>query len=172
MAILWVIMAIILLFGFVVFFGAPYVPSKRRELEHIFKELYALDSHDTLVDMGSGDGVVLRVAANTGAAAIGYELNPALVIISRFLSRRSARVQVEGANLWRVHFPAATTVVYVFTVGRDVDKVARKMQVEANRLGHPLSLISYGWVIPHMTALKTIGAHHLYTFTPLQASQT
>jgi SAM-dependent methyltransferase len=164
---LWLLAGIVLLFGFVVFVGAPYVPSKRRELEGALSELYNLSAKDMLVDIGSGDGIVLRVAAKKGAYAVGYELNPALVFISRFLSRRFKRVHVHIANLWKVHFPEETTVVYVFAVQRDIEKIARKLQREADRLGKPLSVISYGCIIPHMTALRSLGAHHLYTFPPL-----
>jgi hypothetical protein len=64
------------------------------------------------------------------------------------------------------------TVVYAFAVTRDIEKLARKLQREANRLGRPLSVISYGNQIPHMTELKSLGAHHLYTFTPLHTKKT
>ncbi len=168
MILFWILAAVILLFGFVVFFGAPYVPSKRRELERAFDELYKLDNHDVLVDLGSGDGVVLRVAAKHGARAIGYELNPGLVFLSRFLAHGNKKIRVETANLWRVHFPPDTTVVYVFAVSRDIEKIARKLQKEVNLLKQPISVVSYGCEIPHMTALGVLGAHHLYTFAPLQ----
>lgn len=168
----WLIAAIILLFGFVVFFGAPYVPSKRRELDTVFGELYELSENDTLVDIGSGDGVVLRSAARRGARAVGYELNPALVWISRFLSRRYKTVDVFVANMWRVKFPDTTTVVYVFPVSRDIEKIARKIQSEADRLGVPLAVICYGCIIPHRSALRSLGAHHLYTFAPLHSVKT
>lgn len=168
----WLIAAVVLLFGFVVFFGAPYVPSKRRELDKVFDELYKLGIDDTVIDIGSGDGVVLRAAARKGARAIGYELNPALVLISRWLSRRYPNVKVFTANMWRVKFPAETTVVYVFPVSRDIEKLARKIQMEANRLGGPLSVITYGCAIPHMVALRSLGAHDLYTFTPLHSRKT
>jgi hypothetical protein len=164
----WLVASIVVLFGFVAFFGAPYVPSKRRELERVFEDVYHLGPHDTLVDIGSGDGIVLRVAAKKGLAhAIGYELNPALVIISQLLSRKYKNIRIYTRNMWQVHFPSATTVVYVFAVSRDIEKIARKLQQEANNVGHPLSVISYGCRIPHMTALESLGAHHLYTFAPL-----
>lgn len=168
----WLGAAVVLLFGFVVFFGAPYVPSKRRELARVFDELYELGAGDTVIDLGSGDGVVLRAAARKGARAIGYELNPALVLISKWLSRRYRKIEVVTANMWRVNFPDETTVVYVFPVSRDIKKIARKIQTEANRLGRPLSVICYGCAIPHMIALRSLGAHDLYTFTPLHSSET
>lgn len=164
---MWILGFVVMLFGFVVFFGAPYVPSKRRELERVFRDMYELHPSDLLVDIGSGDGIVLRAAARRGARAVGYELNPGLVLIARLLSRRYKGVKVLMRNMWGVHFPPETTVVYVFAVSRDIEKVARKVQQEATRLGKPLAVISYGCYIPHMTALTSLGAHHLYTFTPL-----
>ena len=77
------IAAVVLLFGFVAFTGAPYVPSRRRDLQKAFDELYRLKKTDVLVDIGSGDGIVLREASRRGARAIGYELQPLLVLISR-----------------------------------------------------------------------------------------
>ena len=89
-----IVCIVVLLFGFVVFRGAPYVPSKRRDIKRAFEELYPLDDSDTLVDIGSGDGVVLRMAAKRGAHAVGYELNPILVLVSRWLSRKYTTVTI------------------------------------------------------------------------------
>lgn len=165
--IFWVFAAIMVGFGFVVFWGAPYVPSKKKALEKALDELHPLGKRDVLVDIGSGDGIVLRAATRRGARAIGYELNPLLVLISRWLSKGDARVSVHMANFWLVKLPIDTTVVYVFTVTRDVAKLVRKMNAEAARLNRPLKLISYGCEIPGYRSLGTIGAHNLYEFTPL-----
>jgi hypothetical protein len=163
--------AIILLFGFVVFFGAPYVPSQRRYIRRALTELYQLGEGDVLVDVGSGDGVVLRQAAGLGARAVGYELNPLLVVVSRWLSRRSGdRVSVRLANFWAAALPDETTVVYSFGVGRDVQKLEAKVQAEANRLGRPLVLLSLGHELPR-PAERSFEAYHRYAFYPLQASE-
>lgn len=173
MTLFWIVGALVILFGFVVFFGAPYVPSKRKELQRVFDDLYNLTDKDTLVDIGSGDGVVLRVAAEKGVRrAVGYELNIVLVLLSRFLSRNHKNVSVVMGNSWQVQFPPETTVAYLFGVSRDMEKHARKFQQQANRLGRPLALVVYGHKIPHMTPLRTLGAHHLYTFTPLHTPKT
>jgi hypothetical protein len=154
-----------ILFGFVVFFGAPYVPSKRRELERALDELYPVGKEDVLVDVGSGDGIVLREAAKRGARAVGYELNPIFVAISWLLSRKSKGVQVRLGNMWQVKFPEDTTVVYAFAVARDSARLARKMQKEATRLGRPLLLMTFG--LPTLAGRepeRRLGAHALYRF--------
>ena len=76
---LFAILAIVILVGFSAFTGAPYVPSHRRDVARAFRELYSLDANDVLVDIGSGDGVVLRQASQRGARAVGYEIHPLLV---------------------------------------------------------------------------------------------
>jgi hypothetical protein len=109
------------------------------------------------------------MAARLGAKAVGYELNPLLVIISRILGYQFRdTLAVFLADFWHASLPENTTVVYAFLVTRDVAKMMKKMQKEANRLGHPLSLISYGNEMPGKEPLRQLGAHHLYTFSPLQ----
>jgi len=164
----WILATVILLFGFVAFLGAPYVPSKRRELRHAFEHLYPLGRSDVLVDIGSGDGVVLREAAKRGARAIGYELNPVLAWFSRWISRRYKGIEVHVANMWNISFPEEVTVVYVFAVSRDSKKLEGMMQSEANRMKKSLKLISYGCKLPSKIPIKTSGAHFLYDFLPLQ----
>lgn len=167
---LWIIAAIVVVFGFVVFRGAPYVPSKKSELRRVFSELYPLGKDDLLVDIGSGDGVVLRQAAALGARAVGYELNPVLVGISWLLSRRNGLVSTRLADFWFVQLPPETSVVYVFGESRDIVKMAGKVQKEAQRLQKSLALISYGFTIPGREHVEQLGAHYLYRIDPLQGA--
>jgi hypothetical protein len=167
----WILASIVLAFGFVVFWGAPYVPSKKKDLQRALDELYPIGKEDVLIDIGSGDGVVLRAAARRGARAIGYELNPILVGLTRWLSRKQPGVRAIVANFWLVRLPAETTVIYVFAVSRDIVKLSRKLDQEATRLGKTLNVITYGCEIPERSAIKTVGAHNLYKFPPLQVKK-
>lgn len=162
----WLAAGVVLLFGFVVLRGAPYVPSHRRDAQQALGELYQLSANDVLVDVGSGDGIILRLAAARGARTVGYELNPALVAISRLLSRGNPRVRVRLKDFWLASLPADTTVVYGFIVTRDAKKMAKKMQAEADRLGRTLHFISYGSELKGEEKLRELGAHHLYRFKP------
>lgn len=171
MIVFWVICVIVVLFGFVVFRGAPYVPSKPRDIAKAFDELYPLSEKDVLVDIGSGDGIVLRAAARRGARAGGYELNPVLVLISRILSRGNKKIEVRVADFWRKHFPDDTTVVYTFGDSRDIRKMAALIQQEANRLGRELYFISYGFAVPGREAVNKTGVHFLYHFDALQGEK-
>lgn len=166
--IFWIFAALVMLFGFVVFWGAPYVPSHSKEVKRAFDDLYKVTKADTVVDVGSGDGIILRLASHRGAKAIGYELNPLLAAISRWVSRGNKKITVHVADFWRVTLPVDTTLVYAFAVERDINKLAAKLQQETDRLGRPLHAITYGSAFTQPEQTKELGAHHLYTFYPLQ----
>lgn len=168
---MWLVLILVLTFGLVTFRGAPYVPSRRRYIKQAFTELYPLGDTDLLVDIGSGDGVVLRTASEYGAKAVGLELNPILVVISRILSRRDKNVTINLADFWLTPLPDQTTVVYGFMVTRDIKKVAIKLQHETDRIGRPLTFISYGNSIRGREYDKKLAGYTLYTFAPLQMSK-
>ena len=167
---LYIVGGIVVLLGFSVFFGAPYVPSRRRDITRMFDTLYPLTPQDVLIDVGSGDGVVLREAGRRGATAVGYEINPLLVAISKLLSRRDTKVTITMANFWSTEFPQATTAVYAFSVERDGTKLMNKLQSEATRLNKQLILICYGSPLLDVSVVRNFEAYHLYEFHPLQAT--
>lgn len=162
--------AILLVTMAVVFRGAPYVPTRRRDLEQAFSDLYAIGPSDALVDIGSGDGIVLRMAARRGARAIGVEINPFLAWLSRWLSRREQLVSVVVADMWRYDLPTDATVVYVFGTGRDLERIAEWMELQVVRRSKPLYVISYGFQLP-WPILRSAGAHYLYELMPLQGDK-
>jgi len=162
---------VILLFGFAAFFGAPYVPSRKKYIDRAFRHLYELGPRDVLVDIGSGDGVVLRAATRFGAKAIGYEINPVLVFVSRLLSLHQPLVTIIFANFWMAKLPDDTTVVYAFSVLRDNKRLIKKMQREADRLHHHLDLICYASPLADIRPVGKYEAYYRYTFYPLQGKK-
>lgn len=162
----WIALVIICFFGFVVFRGAPYVPTKRRPLEDAFKELYRLDASDTLVDIGSGDGVVLRAAALRGARAVGYELNPVLVILSQLLSRNPL-ITIYFADYWNATFPEDTTIIYTFGDSRDIKKMYRKAEQTALLYEKEIYFMSFGIKVPGKKPTKKNDLFFLYRIKPL-----
>ena len=162
------IVLIVLIFGLVVLRGAPYVPSHSREVRGAFEKLYPLGSHDFLVDVGSGDGIVLRLAARRGARALGYEINPILVVVSWLWARGNRLIRTELADFWYKELPAETTIVYAFMVSRDANALQEKIQRESDRLMKPLLVMTYGAPMNGKKAIKKRRGHHLYEFIPLQ----
>lgn len=164
----YILAALVLLGGFMVFTGAPYVPSKSRDVKLALRTLYHLSEKDVLIDIGSGDGLVLRAASARGARAVGYEIHPVLVVISRWLSRHDAHVEVKWTNFWRAALPDDVTIVYTFGDNRDIRRMYDKVVSEATRLGRPIWLISYGFKVPRVEIRRSEGAYFLYRCEPLR----
>ena len=162
-AIIFIIMAIVIIFGITVFFGAPYVPSLSSELTKMFKKLYPLSKKDLLIDMGSGDGTVLKVAARFGAQAIGIELHPVLSFLSRIRLRKlESKTKVVCHNYLDFPFPPETTVVYTFSDSKDINKIYQKIESEAKRLNKDLYFISNGFEVPGKKYEKIYSSFYLY----------
>ncbi len=162
---------VVVLFSFVIIRGAPYVPSRRPYLKRALKKLYKIGPGDVLVDVGSGDGVVIRMAAQLGATrAIGYELNPLLVVVSKLLSLGNPTIVTKLADFWFVELPPELTVVYVFMVKKMSRRLEKKIQNHVNHHKKPVSVIAYGIPFVNRQPDQTLEAYFLYRFQPLQPS--
>ena len=162
-----ILLIIVVLFSFVIIRGAPYVPSQRRYIKRAFTHLYKIDANDVLVDIGSGDGVVLRMAAKMGARAVGYELNPVLALLSKVLGNH--RTTTYLTDFWLTELPVDTTIVYVFMVQKMSKRLEKKLQDFVNQQNRPIKVMAYGIPFRQRQAEKTLDAYFLYTFQPLQS---
>jgi 16S rRNA A1518/A1519 N6-dimethyltransferase RsmA/KsgA/DIM1 with predicted DNA glycosylase/AP lyase activity len=81
---------LIICFGGVLFFGAPYLPTLRQQVKAAL-ELADLKPGDTLLELGCGDGKVVLAAAKQGINVIGYELNPILALVAWSRTRRYSK---------------------------------------------------------------------------------
>lgn len=163
----WVIVGlVILLFGAVAFRGAPYVPTHRRIIKTAM-DLLNLNHDDVVVDLGSGDGNVLRAAAKHGAKAVGYEINPVLFTIAwlRCMPHRS-RIRVLLRDFWLAEFPAETTVVFVFLAGPHMAHLSRKLESEMAKRDKPLRVVSYGFAIPGYLPRRIAKGLYIYELKP------
>jgi hypothetical protein len=165
---LGIIFFAIVLLGFTAFTGAPYLPSLRRDLEGVFTKLYPLTSKDVVVDLGSGDGVVLRMARKYGAAAVGYEIGPVYYFVSKLLARGDTKQSIHLQSYWRATFPKNTTVVFAFSDSRDIKKVYALVGRQAAKIGRPLMFITHGFEVAGQKAADSHGAYYLYRVDPLQ----
>lgn len=166
MIILWLLIVVIVLFGFVVFFGAPYVPTLRKELRVAFEELYPVGKNDVVVDLGAGDGRVLQATTSKGARGYGVELNPLLALIARL--RIGKHTTIYCTNMWTYQLPKDVTLVYIFSVSRDAKKLQAYLQQQADTLGKPFNVMTFGAKLTSITATARLGAHNLYTIMPSQ----
>lgn len=163
---LWVsigVVVILLLLG-AVFFGAPYVPTRRRDIEKFFS---LVKKRDVIMDLGSGDGRLVKMAAEKGMKAYGVELSPLLALVSWLsLGRARERARISWGNYWRKDLPADTTVVFVFLADAYMQKLRVYLETQALLLNRPLTLISYGFELPGYTVSRHEGALLVYQIRP------
>lgn len=164
MTIVWLVaVAIASYLGWTLLRGAPYVPTHKKQLERIFDELMVLEKNDTLVDLGAGDGVVLKSAADRGIRAIGYEINWLLVVIMKLRFWRQTSISVQHKDYLKLDkLPDSTTVVYVFATSRDIKRIDKKMKQWSH--DKPLTLISYGFSVEDKAPIKTLAPFKLYRY--------
>lgn len=150
----------------VVFFGAPYVPTRARDLEKLFQAA-KLTKKDVFVDLGSGDGRLVLAAAERGIKSIGLELNPLLVLLTMWRIRRVRKLaSVHYKNYWRYKLPDDTTTIFVFLAKPFMERLKTYLEHEAKRLGKPLKLVSYGFELPGYTPIAEQDAILIYEIKP------
>jgi 16S rRNA A1518/A1519 N6-dimethyltransferase RsmA/KsgA/DIM1 with predicted DNA glycosylase/AP lyase activity len=137
----------VLLFGFVVAFGAPYLPTLKKQTNEAL-DLLDLKPGQTLLELGCGDGRVMLAAAKRGLDVVGYELNPLLVIVAWIVTLRYRRqVSVRWGNFWRASWPQADGV-FVFLLDRYMSKLDKKMVQVQSEQKRPIKLVSFTFKIP------------------------
>jgi hypothetical protein len=145
MILLWILGIAVGVFAFTVLRGAPYVPTHRPSVARAL-DMLNLPKGSTIIDLGSGDGVVLKMAAERGYNAIGYEINPILCAISYIRCwKYRKQVSVRLRDFWLTKLPEEADAVFVFLAGPYIRRLHRKLQHEHT---HPLQVISYGFLIP------------------------
>lgn len=146
-------------FCFVIFFGAPYLPVLKDQKAAAF-ELLDLKPGQVLIELGSGDGRVLKAAAKKGLYAVGYELNPLLVIASWLLTLRyRKKIRIIWGNYWRAKWPEADGI-YVFLYTDYMQKLDKKIQAA----GRKVKLVSVTFKIPDKKPLKEKDGVFLYRY--------
>ncbi|MEO8718805.1 MAG: SAM-dependent methyltransferase [Burkholderiales bacterium] len=130
--------------------AGPYVPSPQSVVSDMLK-LAAVGADDFVIDLGSGDGRIVRTAALIfGARGFGVEINEQLVRQSNAAAAREGiadRAKFVNADLFKTDVsPATVLTMYLLpdTVNLLRDKLLAELRPGTRVLSHdyPLS----GWV--------------------------
>src|SRR5688572_23097228 len=115
-----------MLFGMVVLVGPPYLPTLRKQLNSAL-DLLDLQPGQTLLELGSGDGRVLRAAAKRGLRVVGVELNPVLVLVSYLITwKYRGRVRIVWASYWGPKWPEADAI-FTFMLPKYMGKLDERI---------------------------------------------
>lgn len=163
--IFWAILALgfllIMAYGFVLLFGAPYLPTMKKQREQAL-DLLDLRPGQVFFDLGSGDGAMLIEAGKRGLNAVGYEINPFLVLISWVRTRRfGRRVKIKFRSFWRADLSSADGV-FVFLITHRMEQFDEFLKAKANK--RSLKVVSHAFEIPGKKPIKKSGPMFLYKY--------
>ena len=109
--------------------GAMFHPSARVRVR-TFLDHVPMKRSDLLVDIGCGDGRVLREAMRRyGIRALGFEVNPLAYILARIRTLGMEGIEVRLRNFWNVNIRDAD-VVFCYLFPDVMGKLAQKLEAE------------------------------------------
>lgn len=162
--IVWIVgVLIVLAYAAVLPFGAPFLPTLKGPTTEAL-DLIDLKPGQTFIDLGCGDGRVLIIAAQRGLKAIGYELNPFLVVYAWLRTRRyGGKVKIRWANFWRADL-SKVDGVFVFLVDHYMGRLDKMLTKYSKN--HQIKLVSHAFKIPGKKPIAQKGALFLYLYNP------
>jgi SAM-dependent methyltransferase len=126
-SLLWIGLAVYLLASWMFF--TPYYPSRKAGLIKVLNELnLPSSSHQTFIDVGSGDGKIVRLASKLGFKSFGIELNPYLSLLSKILNKlfRIKNTKIIQGSFFKHDFHNYD-VVYLYIFSEYMNKLKDKL---------------------------------------------
>lgn len=162
---LWLIIAVpastLLLIGIAVLFGPPYVPTLRLHLNTAL-DMLDLKEGQTMLDLGSGDGRVLVAAAKRGWNAVGIEVSPVLVLVSKIRCwRYRKQIRIIWGNYFLTSWPLQTDAIFSFMIQYQMKRLDERITEWHTR---PIKLATFAFQIPGKTAVAERDAVYLYEY--------
>ncbi len=132
--------------------GAMFHPSARIRVKTALDNL-PMREDQYLVDVGCGDGRVIREAAKrSGVRCRGYEINPLLFAIAWLLSLGRRGVSVRCRNFWNEDLGEAD-VVFCYLFPDVMPRLAKKLEKE---LRPGARVVSCNFPLPGWRPVKTV----------------
>lgn len=127
--------------------GVPYLSVHKKQRLKMM-DIAGLKPGMKIIDLGSGVGNLLFAAAERGADAVGYELNPFLVAVNNLLIRKKGlkdRVRVVLKSLYDADLKDVD-VVFAFLLPEPMKRLEQKLFTE---LKPGALILSYAFPLPN-----------------------
>lgn len=114
--------------------GAPFVPTSDLGVERMLS-LADVSAGDKAADLGSGDGRIVIALAKKGSEAHGYEINPFLVLWSRYRIVReglTSKAFAHWKNFWQEDL-SSFDVVTIFGITYIMKGLEEKLKKELKK---------------------------------------
>jgi SAM-dependent methyltransferase len=132
--------------------GALYVSTSQAKIS-TFIDAVPMTADQVLVDLGCGDGRVLREAQKRyGVRTVGYEINPLAYLKARIFSFGSNKITIRRQNFWEADLSDAD-VVFCYLYPDVMKKLAAKL-IDGLKPG--AIVVSSNFSLPGWVSSKTL----------------
>lgn len=135
-----------------------YVPTPQSIVDAML-EMGGVTAVDHVLDLGSGDGRIVRTAAlRMGASGTGVEIDAQLVVMANDAAKQegvAAHVQFVNQDLWTFDTSRAT-VVTVYLLPRALPRLKEKLLAE---LKPGTRIVAHDYAFPEWTPQQTREVH-------------
>lgn len=141
------------------FLGVPFLPTHRKQALKMI-QLSQIKPGMKVIDLGSGAGRLLFLAAKSGAQAVGYELNPFLVIWTKlviFLKGKRGQIKVFYKSIYDADI-AQADVIMMFLYPPHMKRMVEKLQ----QVKPGTVILSYAFALPDWQLIKKEQGIYMY----------
>jgi SAM-dependent methyltransferase len=132
--------------------GAMFHPSAAVRVR-TFLDRVPMNPGDLLMDIGCGDGRVLRSARRRyGVRALGFEVNPLAYLMARIRTLGMEGVEIRYGNFWKADLSGAD-VLFCYLFPDVMKRVAEKLQAE---LRPGTRVVSCNFPLPDWTPVEVL----------------
>ncbi len=153
------LVAVLTLVLFTSLSAAPWVPTRKFDVEALLNDA-KITKGIHYVELGCGDGRLVKASARRGAKAVGYELNPLLFIVAWVSTLNTPNAKIVFKNFWNVDLSKAD-VVMAFIMPRTLPRLDNKL---AQELKPSAILVSYIFPVEGRKAIKRGKSWHIYRY--------
>lgn len=166
------VVEIVILFALIVFFvswaiglirtrGVPFIPLTKKELEAVSRCI-KLEPDEKIVDLGCGDGRVLRMFEKHGAKDLtGYEVNFGAYLLAKIKNKFSkSKAKIYFKNFKKVNL-SEYNIVFCYLMDYYVNSTSFKEKLD-KELKPGTKIISFAFEIKNWHKPEIIGRIFIY----------
>ena len=150
--------------------GAPFLPSGKNAVKQMVN-MADIKKGDICTDLGSGDGRIVMEMAKKGARVYGLEVNPFLVLWSRFRIKKAHlenNAMIVWKSFWKEDF-YKYDVITVYGIPNIMPRLEKKLLKETNS---DVRIISYLFRFPNLKIQKNNNGVFLYRLKKYSQSES
>ena len=147
---------------YALFFGSPFIPTKKKDIQRILEHLPLKDGM-TIYDLGCGDGRFLTtISKKATIQAIGYEYSPLVWFIAQIRNflHRGKNVKIYYSSYFKANLSDAD-IIFLFLMPQRMEKIREKLQKECKK---DTIVVSHGFKIPGLKEIRFLEKTNKHEF--------